>query len=479
MPKLARRLQPATLLLPCTGAARGSDPTPAPPGAQGFGAFAVGECGGDVCLDFVGHAPRREAGSAMKRLRGALCCGFLVLACCCSGALPESPNVVLIIGDDVGWTDFGFIGSDVVRTPHLDRLAREGIVFTHAFSPASVCRPALRSLLTGFEPYTVEIRLAAAQREKRALPTLEEVFETLPERLGERGYASFQGGKFWEGTFEMGGFTHGMTRTVSRSPAFIEDMSMVSGSEGLALGRETLQPLWDFLDAHSDRPFFVWYAPMLPHLPFDAPPRFQRLYAEDPVPPHVRSYRANLTRFDATVGEILDRLEELGLREDTLVLYVSEGKGSIYELGVRTPLVLSWPGVLAASTRDDRLVSLVDVFATILDFAGAEPVPGASGRSLLPLLLERGDFRRESVIGGRYANRPQAWFLRTRIWRYIWYPGDQPEELYEIEEDPFETRNVADAHPEQIRRFRGELARWVARTKREAKEQASKRTLER
>ena len=124
MPKLARRLQPATLLLPCTGAARGSDPTPALPGAQGFGAFAVGECGGDVRLDVVGHAPRREAGSAMKRLRGALCCGFLLMACCCSGALPESPNVVLIIGDDVGWMDFGFMGSDVVHTPHLDRLAR-------------------------------------------------------------------------------------------------------------------------------------------------------------------------------------------------------------------------------------------------------------------------------------------------------------------------------------------------------------------
>jgi uncharacterized sulfatase len=433
----------------------------------------------------------------MKRLHGALCCGLLVMACCGSGALPESPNVVLIIGDDVGWTDFGFMGSEVVHTPHLDRLAREGIVFTHAFSPASLCRPALRSLLTGFEPYAVEIRIAAAHQEKKALPALEEVFETLPERLGERGYVSFQGGKFWEGTFEMGGFTHGMTRTVSRAPAFVPDLTWVSGSEGLALGRDTLQPLWDFLDAHSDRPFFVWYAPMLPHLPFDAPPRFRRLYASDPVPRPVRSYRANLTRFDATVGEVLDRLEKLGLREHTLVLYVSDngwdatpdtaislaggpkGKGSIYELGVRTPLVLSWPGVLSAGARDDRLVSLVDVFATILDFAGAEPVPGASGRSLLPLLVGRGDFHRESVIGGRYDDRPRPWFLRTRTWRYIWFPGDQPEELYEIQEDPFEMRNVADAHPEQIRRFREELARWVAHTKRQAREWTSKETLER
>jgi arylsulfatase A-like enzyme len=236
---------------------------------------------------------------------------------------------------------------------------------------------------------------------------------------------------------------------------------------------------------------------MLPHLPFDAPPRFRRLYAGDPMPPFVRSYRANLTRFDATVGEVLDRLEELGLREHTLVLYVSDngwdsasdapfsamggpkGKGSVYELGVRTPLVLSWPGVLTAGARDDRLVSLVDVFATILDFAGAEPVPGASGRSLLPLLIGRGDFHRESVIGGGYDDRPRPRFLRTRTWRYVWHPGNQPEELYEIQEDPFETRNVADAHPEQIRRFREELARWVIRTEREAKEWAPKETPQR
>jgi uncharacterized sulfatase len=255
-----------------------------------------------------------------------------------------------------------------------------------------------------------------------------------------------------------------------------------------------MQPLWDFLDAHSDRPFFVWYAPMLPHVPFDAPARFQSIYAGDPVPPLVRNYRANLTRFDATVGEVLDRLEESGLREQTLVLYVSDngwnstpdaaislmggdkGKGSIYELGFRTPLVVSWPGVLAAGARDDRLVSLVDVFATILDFAGAEPVPCASGRSLLPLLVGRGDFQRESVIGGRYDERPRPWFLRTRTWRYVWFPGDQPEELYEIEEDPFETRNVADAHREQIRRFRDELARWVVRIEREARECASTKT---
>jgi arylsulfatase A-like enzyme len=83
------------------------------------------------------------------------------------------------------------------------------------------------------------------------------------------------------------------------------------------------------------------------------------------------------------------------------------------------------------------------------------------------------------VIGGRFDGRPRPWFLRTRTWRYIWFPDDQPEELYEIQKDPFEMRNVADAHPEQIRRFREELARWVTRTKREAREWASKETLKR
>jgi arylsulfatase A len=271
-----------------------------------------------------------------------------------ASAVSSPPNIILMIGDDVAWTDFGFMGSKVVRTPHLDRLAETGTVFTHAFAPHSVCGPVLRSLLTGMRPQAVARGIAAASQPRRPVPTLRDVFETLPELLGRRGYASFQGGKFFEGGFETGGFTHGMTvdRTAEgrgAGPPRRGAAAVVRGTGGRSLGRETMQPLWDFLSANREGPFFVWYAPMLPHVPFDAPEKFTRLYAQDP--PLLRGYRANMTRFDATVGQLLARLKSLGIRERTLVVYVSDngwdtavrgkipglggpkGKGSLYELG--------------------------------------------------------------------------------------------------------------------------------------------------
>jgi uncharacterized sulfatase len=243
------------------------------------------------------------------------------------GACSESvdpPNIVLIIGDDVGWSDFGFMGARDVHTPNLDRLASEGAVFTHAMSSASTCKPALRTLLTGLEPGEVRQRLLAAGRGTSAPPAFRDVFETLPERLAARGYASFQGGKFWEGGFLMGGFTHGMTWRWGDEAAEFEGFHRHAGADALALGRETMEPLFAFLEEARGRPFFVWSAPLLPHLPHDAPDAFKALYADDPSPQWLRDYRANVTWFDATVGALIAKLDELALREDTLVVYVSD-----------------------------------------------------------------------------------------------------------------------------------------------------------
>lgn len=399
-------------------------------------------------------------------------------------SVDRAPNLVLIIGDDVGWMDFGFMGSKAVQTPHLDRLAESGTVFTHAFAPDSVCGPVLRSLLTGRSPQAVAQGLAQATRPRAPEPTLREVFETLPEQLGTRGYTSFQGGKFFEGAFESGGFTHGMTvdrraAANDREEPLKGASALVRGVGGRALGRETMQPLWDFLDAHRDGPFFVWYAPLLPHVPFDAPEEFARRYASDP--PGVRGYRANMTRFDATVGQLIARLEALGIRNRTLVVYVSDngwdsapggtspglggpkGKGTLHEIGVRTPLVVSLPGVVEAGKRDGRLVSLLDVYPTLLDFAGT-PVPRVPGRSLHPLLTGTGDFHRELVVGGGGTKGRRGRFLRTATWRYTSHE-DLTEGLYLIEQDPRERReerNLADAHPELVRALRAALIRELS-----------------
>jgi arylsulfatase A-like enzyme len=423
---------------------------------------------------------------------------------------PERPNIVLIIGDDVGWQDFGFMGAEVARTPNLDALAAQGVVFSHAFSTASSCRPSLQSLLTGYFPLQFSSKVAMLRKGETPIEPNQEIlhFETVPRRLAERGYASFQGGKYWEGSYQMAGFTHGMTTRYGEEAEDAIRILRFAGSDGLVLGRATMQPLWDFIDEHAEGPFFVWFAPMLPHLPFDAPPRYRLLYEGKDLSPVTKAYYANLTRFDDRVGELLAHLEMRGLREKTLVIYISDngwnregdpgamqprergktrGKLTAGELGHRTPLVFSWPGVLPEGKRHEDLVSAVDLFSTILDFAGAQQVPGRPGRSLYPLLTGAGDFDRESVIGsvtellnqessrveGSFLGpeEPEAYFLRDRTWRYVWYRRSGREELYRIREDPFETRNVVDRYPHEVRRFRREVTRWIEEMKRPFEEE--------
>lgn len=404
--------------------------------------------------------------------------GLVVGSCGPTSVPPGPPNIVLVIGDDHGWPDSGFMGSKVARTPHLDALASEGFVFTHTFTTASSCRPSLLSFLTGLQPAQIAARLGQpVSRLPIGSPAAIQGVDTLPRLLARKGYVSFQGGKFWEGPYAGAGFQEG-TAPARRPP----------------LGRETMQPLWNFMEAHRDEPFFVWFAPMLPHLPFDAPEEFQAPYRDAGLPRSEAAYLANVTRLDARVGEIVERLETLGLRKRTLVVYVSDngwnprspasgrgadpqggprGKLSMYELGFRTPLVLSWPGVVPAG-RDGRLVSIVDLFATLLDFGGVPPPPDRPGQSLRALLLGTGGFARDQVAGGMtllraseqagYRTRHEtAWFLRTPQWRYVWYPERNREELYRIDEDPFESRDLVHRNPEQAARLKRQLEKWIAR----------------
>jgi arylsulfatase A-like enzyme len=429
----------------------------------------------------------------------------------------DVPNIVLIIADDHGWPYFGFMGDPIVKTPNLDALAREGVVFPYGYTTASTCRPSLRSLLTGLHPLQWRAKRRALRAQGRGGEGTDPIryFATLPGLLAERGYASFEGGKYWEGSFQAGGFTDGMKRA-GDSEALRKwgPVQSRAGGDSLELARTTMQPLWDFLDAHRHGPFFVWFAPKLPHMPHDAPEPYLKLYRDENLSDSARKYYANITRFDDKVGELVARLERLGLRDETLLVFLSDngweqdprvtnrvkqlggpkGKSSMYEIGFRTPIIFSWPGRLPGGQRAGGLVSEVDLFTTLLDFAGLEPPPDRTGVSLRPALKEGGASPRKTVIGSMAALRPpprakaaapetqgdlvryeRAYFLRNESWHYIWYAdsakfGDRDaEELYRIDRDPREERNVVGDHPELAARFRAEIRRWIedvtARTK--------------
>ncbi|MHC4680826.1 MAG: sulfatase-like hydrolase/transferase, partial [Planctomycetota bacterium] len=242
-----------------------------------------------------------------------------------------APHIVLIISDDQGWTDYGFMGHPDIRTPHIDRLSEEGVLFTRGYVPTALCRPSLMTLVTGHYAHRHGVtgndpspkyadRDSSIYHERRAaLIAKIDRFETLPELLAERGYLSHQSGKWWEGNFKRGGFTHGMTRGFPQ-PAGRH------GDDGLKIGREGLAHIQKFVDmaVAKDKPFFLWYAPFLPHTPHTPPKRLLSKYQKEGRPTPIARYYAMCEWFDETCGTLLDYLEKKGIRDKTLIVYVTD-----------------------------------------------------------------------------------------------------------------------------------------------------------
>ncbi|HCR29489.1 MAG TPA: sulfatase, partial [Opitutae bacterium] len=184
------------------------------------------------------------------------------------------PNIVLIISDDQGWTDYGFMGHPEVQTPHLDRLASQSILFERGYAASPLCRPSLASIATGLFPskhgatgndvFGYDNRAARDVAVQKGFHKHSSIIRALVES----GYLAHQSGKWWEGSWKDGGFTHGMTHgDPSRKGRH--------GDEGLVIGREGLEPITNFIDSalSQAKPFFVWYAPFLPHTPHNPPER--------------------------------------------------------------------------------------------------------------------------------------------------------------------------------------------------------------
>src|SRR5262245_22606645 len=306
-------------------------------------------------------------------MRTLLCFAAILLLDGSALAQPKRPNVILIVADDQGWTDFGFMGHEVVKTPHLDKLAKQSATFSNAYVPTSLCRASLATLLTGQFAHQHKICCndpPDGEDRSKMHPFIKKA-PALPRLLKEAGYVSLQTGKYWEGHYANAGFTHGMT-TKGRH-----------GDEGLAIGRKTMKPIYDFIDAAKGKPFFVWYAPMMPHEPHNPPERLLKKYTAKDRPLKLARYHAMIEWFDETVGELLAHLDKKGLKDNTLVAFVVDNgwiqetadkrttrgnfapksKLSPYDGGLRTPVLLRWPGRTKAGKYND-LVSTVDIAPT-------------------------------------------------------------------------------------------------------------------
>ena len=427
----------------------------------------------------------------------------------------ERPNVLLLIGDDHGYPYFGFTGSEIVQTPQLDLLAEEGVVFTRAYSTSNVCRPALWTLLTGLYPHQMHAlvakrtgtrftpgRAGIAQWRDADLAYVEAIRsdpDTLPRAFARAGYATFQSGKYWEGSYRTAGFAEGMTRGAGR------DAWNQLGGEGISIGRPSLKPVLDFIDSNQEQPFFVWYAPMLPHWPYNAPDRLREPYERTGVSPAAAEYYANCSWFDESVGELLEHLGRRGLRDRTLVVYVSDngfqmesdanyghahggpqGKLSTHEQSFHTPIILNYPGRIEAGRVDESLVSSADLYPTLLDYAGAQGSSRALGTSLRPRLEDRATETREHLIGSttfvrvseselradasapepgdpwELLNREAIFHLVSEDWHYLHNQTRDERALYDVGDASPEPRNVVASHKELVGDYADRIEAWKA-----------------
>jgi arylsulfatase A-like enzyme len=440
-----------------------------------------------------------------------------------AGEQKAPPNVVLILADDLGWSDLACTGSDLHETPHLDKLAQQGVRFTDAYSASPICSPTRASILTGKHPARLGItiwREAALNppRNRRLLPPssvadLPHSEATLATTLQAAGYRTALVGKWHLGEADHAPETHGFDVNIGgthwgapttyfypyRRPfTQVQERRYIPHLEFGKPGEYLTDRLTDeairVIDwaTEAKQPFFLYPAHYAPHTPIEAKPELLKRY-EGKVTPKLRhrnpAYAAMVHSLDESVGRILDRLEKNGLTDRTLVLVTSDnggqigtydgmtvtdntplrsGKGSLYEGGVRVPLIVRWPGVTTPGTVCDEPVVSTDLYWTIADAAGVhvgEPLKGErDGQSLVPLLRDAKQRLDRKTLFFHYPHYyPTAApvsSLRARDWKLLEYHEDSRVELYNLKDDLGETQNLVDAKPDTAKELLQRLHDW-------------------
>lgn len=400
-------------------------------------------------------------------------------------ASAQRPGILLIVTDDQGYGDIGLHGNPRIKTPNLDRLGRESVRLTR-FYVSPVCAPTRASLMTGRYNYrtgVVDTWLG------RAMMHADEV--TIAEMLHRGGYRTGIFGKWHLGdTYPLRAMDQGFEESLTHSgggigqPAdpegnsYFDPLLYRRGRPVRARGYCTdifAREAARFLTARDDRPFFAYVAMNAPHVPLDVHESYVAPYRESGLDETTARVYGMVTNIDENVGRLLDALDRSGRAANTVVVFMSDNgpqqrrynaglraaKGTVYEGGIRVPCFVRWPARLRPG-EVDRITAHIDLAPTFLQMAGVEPPPGLQldGRSLLPLLDGQAD----------------GWPERTLFLQ--WHRGDAPEpfrdcaavtqrlklvnghELYDLQADPSEERDVSGERPEAVLRLREAYLRW-------------------
>ncbi len=406
-------------------------------------------------------------------------------------------NFIVILVDDWGATDLGCYGSRFYETPHIDRLAAEGMRFTQAYSACTVCSPSRAAVMTGKYPARLHVTdwIAGHQypRAKLKPPAWTQHLElsevTVAEALRPKGYATASIGKWHLGGPEFYPEHQGFDRNVAGSfrgspPRYFSPYGIETLKDGPAgeylTTRECTEAL-AFMEERRNGPFFVYLPHHAVHNPLQGLPDLVEKYERKAAGGQAQGkpvYAAMVEGVDRSVGRILDKLREWRIEDRTVVILTSDngglinntrnlglraGKGSAYEGGVRAPFIVRWPGVTRPGSICAVPVMGIDIHPTLREIAG-----GGSGKvdgvSLVPLLRGGGRLERDTLYWHYPHYHPGGATpysaIRAGDLRLVEFQEDGRVELYDLKEDPEESRDLAGAMPEKARELRARLERW-------------------
>ena len=444
----------------------------------------------------------------MNRVCRLFFTAFGLMLAVLSSALAK-PNIVLIYIDDYGWRDVGFNGAKFYETPNADRIAREGIIFRSAYSNGPNCAPSRACLMSGlYSPrhgiYTVANSDRGKASLRKIIPTknttvLADEFVTMAEALKVGGYTTATMGKWHLGKDPTTqGFDINIAGREWGSPSGggyhspYKYPNLVNKQKGEYLTDRLGNEAAKFIEAHKDKPFFLYLTHYAVHTPIQAKPELMSKYQMKPTVDQQTNakYAAMIESMDDSVGTVLDTLDRLKLADNTIVVFYSDNgghagatsnaplrgsKGMLYEGGIRVPMAVRWPGVAAPGSVCEEPVIGIDLYPTLLEATKTKRPAKAQldGSSLIPLLKDaearlfrpalywhfpaylQGSTRRH----GPFRTTPSG-AVRMGDWKLIEYFDDGTLELYNLTKDMGETSNLAKQQPKQTARLHAMLKAW-------------------
>tara|TARA_Y100001954_G_scaffold82216_1_gene90345 strand:- start:1588 stop:3084 length:1497 start_codon:yes stop_codon:yes gene_type:complete len=436
---------------------------------------------------------------------------LLMLLSSCNNESLDKPNIILIVADDLGWSDLSYMGSEYYETPNIDKLSKSGMTFYNGYASSANCAPSRATMLSGkyhteHGIYTVRNSDRGSRKTRKIIPietktTLDLDFFVIPEMLKEVGYTNGHFGKWHLGDVgfhpEQSGFDVNIGGNRHGGPggyfAPYPNPELENEPKGEYLTDRIGDEVVKFIDQNKENNFFAYVPFFSVHTPIQSKPDYQKKYSnKESNEYHNRpDYAGMIQSLDENIGKILDKIDTLNLSENTLIIFTSDnggiraisnqyplraGKGSYYEGGIKVPMIFSWKGKIEAETDSYERISNLDFYPTIknlvgykesIDLDGEDLTPIFKGEKLkkrelyfhFPIYLEPYRVQLDSGTDPLFRTRPGTVIIKDN-WKLHHYYEDNKFELYNLEKDISESKNLVEINKEKKTELLMDLNNW-------------------